>query len=254
MESQIRLEFKESLAIIYIASDENPYISPGFVEELKEVIDQLNQNQKIKVVIFKGGLKNFCLGENREALMAEEHLEKFPLYVAEIPRLILSIPIPTIACMTGHSIEGGLVLGLWCDLAALSESSLYGANFMPLGFTPSMGGTIVMKQAFGDFVARRLLFTGKLIKGREIRISGCPISANVFDRDNIEAHCLDWAEAMMKLPLVSIKKLKENQVVERRAILEKALKEEQSMQEELVTQEEIQKFIHSRHQQLRNHD
>lgn len=251
MNNQIKITYHEAIAHCQVASDEHPYLERGFVENLKEIAEEINQNSTIKVVIFKGGMRNFCLGGSHHALTGEGHLEALPFYVADIPRLILSIKVPTIACMVGHALGGGLLLGLWCDLVALCESSLYGANFMSLGFTPGMGGTVVMEEAFGPFLARRLLYTGKLVKGREIRNMSCPISASVFDRDNVEGRCLEWADEMAHLPAVSTQMLKDNQNHRRKIILEEGLKEEQRMHQDLFSRQEIQQFIIDHHQQAK---
>ena len=116
-----------------ISSTEDPYLRYGFTEELKVAIHTINKNKSLHTVIVSGTDDYFSAGASQDALLSTE-IEHLPHYVADVPRLLLSINVPTIAIMKGHAIGGGLALGLWCDHCFLSEESLYGANFMTLWF------------------------------------------------------------------------------------------------------------------------
>lgn len=249
MSKQIQVTYQGEIALLQIASDEHPYLEKGYVEELRLAVNELNDHPFIKVVIVTGGNMNFCLGGSHDSLTESNNLEALPFYVADIPRLLLSIKVPTIACMEGHAIGGGLLIGLWCDLCYLAESSLYGANFMALGFTPGMVGTIVVEQALGPYLARKYLFTGKLFKGKEIKSLNCPISSFVFPKQQLKQITLEIAEELCELPVVSLQLLKNNQSRLRKENLEEGLREEQKMHKRLFSQEEIKNFISEHHQQ-----
>lgn len=258
MSKQIQVTYQGEIALLQIASDEHPYLEKGYVEELRLAVNELNEHPFIKVVIVTGGNINFCLGGSHSSLTETGDFDEHPLsgknsihplYVAEIPKLILSIRVPTIACVEGHALGGGLLIGLWCDLCYLAETSLYGANFMALGFTPGMGGTIIVNEAFGSYLGKKLLFTGQILKGKEIKGLCCPISNFVFPKNQLKELCLDIAEELCELPLDSLLLLKENQTRVLKERLEKGAKEEGKMHQILFSQENVIKFIKEHHQQ-----
>jgi enoyl-CoA hydratase/carnithine racemase len=149
--------------------------------------------------------------------------------------------------MAGHAIGGGLVLGLWCDVAVLAEESLYGANFMALGFTPGMGATAVMEEALGAPLSRELLLTGRLMKGREIRAAGAPVASHVVPRDAVLDRARSLARELADVPRAALVLLKQSLATQRRERLERALREEHGNHMQLFTREETRGEIAQRY-------
>ncbi len=99
-------------------------------------MDELATDDSLHAVLVEGGSRYFSAGADREALLTSGARAEVAKLCDEVPALLLKIPVPTVAAMVGHGVGGGLVLGLWCDMAVLAMESLYGVNFMELGFTP----------------------------------------------------------------------------------------------------------------------
>jgi polyketide biosynthesis enoyl-CoA hydratase PksI len=193
-------EIEEGILSLRIATDSSPYIDHYFLPDLSEAVELLERDRSAHVVLLEGGERYFSAGASRNALLRGDDATSFQSYVTKVPPLLLRIPVPTIAVMRGHAIGGGMVLGLWCDMAVLGEESMYGANFMQLGFTPGMGSTIVLEEALGRPLARELLFTGRIVKGRELRAAGCPIAHSILPRAQVNAHALDLARELVLVP------------------------------------------------------
>jgi methylglutaconyl-CoA hydratase len=51
------------------------------------------------------------------------------------------IPVPTIACIDGPALGGGLELALNCDMRIASKNSLLGLTETSLAIIPGAGGT-----------------------------------------------------------------------------------------------------------------
>src|SRR5262249_27828427 len=137
-------------------------------EEVLERLEEARQLPELRVLVLLGGDTWFNKGASRESLLAPGGaLALAPAY-STLPRQLLEFPVPVIAAMKGHAVGGGLVGGLWCDAFVLAEESLYGANFMALGFTPGMGATAVVPEVFGAELGREMLYGGALKKGREL--------------------------------------------------------------------------------------
>lgn len=73
---------------------------------------------------------------------------------------IYNIPIPTIACIDGPTLGGGLELALSCDIRIASKNSIFGLPETSLGIIPGAGGTQKFSRVVGIAKAKELIFTG----------------------------------------------------------------------------------------------
>src|SRR5262249_32901695 len=142
-------------------------------------------------------------------------------------------------------VGGGFVLGLWCDVAVLAEESLYGANFMSLGFTPGMGATVVLEEALGAPLARELMFSGRMIKGRGLL--GSTLGHAVVPRAFVRDRALAIAREIAEVPRGASELLKATLARRRRERLERAVAEERVMHEVLFSRAETRALIAERH-------
>lgn len=219
----------DGLASLQISTDAYPYLGSWFLPQLGAAVDRLKADTHVRAILLEGGTRYFSAGASRDALLEETPDGAIDAYVHELPALLMALPVPTIAVMAGHAIGGGLALGLLCDIAVLAEESLYGANFMALGFTPGMGSTVVLEQAFGAPLARELLFTGRLMKGRELKAFGSPIAHAIVPRAEVRPRALSIAEEITKTSRTALALLKGTLANRRLYRFEHAIKEEQAM-------------------------
>ena len=234
------------IASIRIATDEDPYQSTWFVPALNNAAAMVKANQSIRCVILEGDCRYFCAGASQVTL-TQSDIGNPCEYFSQVLRTLLSIPVPTIAAMAGHAIGGGLATGLWCDLVILAEESLYGANFMALGFTPGMGTTAILEETLGGPLARELLFTGRLLKGREIKASGGTLAHAVVPYEEVRQRAIAIASEITEVPRESLVLLKETLSAKRRALLEPAIKAEVEMQNDLFSRSETRLRIAQRY-------
>lgn len=245
----------DDIASLRIATNNDYHEDPSFVPAFAEAVEKLKVNESIKCVILEGGQRYFCAGASRDTLLpnspeteTDNLLQSCPCeYFAQIPRLLLSLPIPTIAAMGGHAIGGGFLLGLWCDIIVMSQESLYGANFMALGFTPGMGATAVLEEVFGGTLARELLFTGRLIKGSEIKALTGMLTHAVIPREEVRNRAIAIASEIAEVPREALILLKQTLSAKRKNLLEEAVKAEIEMQKTLFSQQETRLQIAQRY-------
>ncbi len=240
----------DSVVSLKISNDDQPYIEEKFVSALADAIEELKRNEHLHSIIFVGGTRYFSAGASLDSLVRPNETVGAPSYAAELPGLILSIPVPTIAAMAGHAIGGGWILGLWCDIALMAEESLYGANFMALGFTPGMGATTIVEECFGAPLARELLFTGRLVKGRELKGGGGPLAHAIIPRVQVFERALAIATELSQVPRDSLLLLKSMLAEQRRERLEHVLNAEKSMHRNVFSQPETQRQIAERYATL----
>lgn len=219
---------------LQISTDDNPYMDGSFVARLASVVEELKGDQSVRAVVIEGGTRYFSAGASREALVAADPQVATIPWIAEIPRLVLSLPMPTVAAMSGHAIGGGFLIGLWCDIAVLAEESLYGINAAALGITPVMGSTMILEQALGAALARELLYTGRIVKGLEIKQWYTPLSHAVVPRANVRERALAIAQEIADVPREPVALFKQALSRKRRAALEQALEIENGMYQDLL--------------------
>ncbi len=240
-------QLEEGIASLCIATDESPYIDHLFLPALTKAVASLEQDTTVRAILVEGGDRYFSAGASRSALLSTDQATAVPSYVTQVPRVLLRLPVPTIACMRGHAIGGGFILGLWCDSAVLAEESMYGANFMQLGLTPGMGSTTVLEQAVGAPLARELLFTGRLLKGRELKSAGVPIAHAIVAREQVQERALNIAREIADVPRGSLVLLKKTLAARRLKQLEQALEAEQEMHRIIFDQTETYNEIAQRY-------
>ena len=220
----VSLEREDGIAWLRLGSDEAPHVGDAEVEQLARAVETIAGDDSVRAVVVGGGARHFCMGAARATLTAPDAGARLSRLTHALPRLLLAIPVPAVAAMAGHAVGGGFALGLWCDVAILADESLYGANFVTLGFTPGMGSTVVVEEALGAHLARELLFTGRLVKGRELRgsITVCP-------RAEVEARAGALAQEMAAAPRAALVLLKQTLARRRLAQFEVALAEEDAL-------------------------
>jgi enoyl-CoA hydratase/carnithine racemase len=233
----------DGVCVIEVGGPDAHHLDSAFVEAFSSTAARVAEMADLRVVILRANGNYFSAGASREALLGAADGAPLSRYTRELPLLVLRIPAFTIAAMEGHAIGGGLLLGLWCDLPLLATESLYGANFMTLGFTPGMGSTLALERHFGASLARELMFTGRVLKGREIRDAGVPISRNVIPAREVLEHALDVAAEVASAPRVSVALLKRTLAARDERLLELALAEEREMHAQLFGSDTVRRRI-----------
>jgi len=237
----------ERIVSLKISSDQSTYLDGTTVAALAEAAEQLKNDETVQAILVEGGTTYFSNGASREALLNADAQSVVSYFCLEVPRLILSLPVPTVAVMSGHAIGGGLILGLWCDIPILAQESLYGANFMTLGLTPGMGATILLEDALGGPLARELLFTGRLVKGSEIQVGGGPLAHAVLPREMVRRRAMAIAEELADNSRAALKLLKETLSRRRMELYARAFQEESAMHQELFVGSNLKERIGERY-------
>lgn len=221
------------------AVQKNTFTDP-FVQAFIASIDELQGITEAKVVLLVGLPEIFCAGASKESLLqlCEGKLRIKDLVLSE---RVINIPVPTIAVMEGGALGGGLVLGLCCDMVIMAERSMYGANFTTYGFTPGMGCTRLLEGLVGPYVAKEMMFTGKMYKGRTFKERG--ILNYVLPRQEVFPKALELAETIAEKPRQTLEILKDTLNLDKRKALEEARLQEDLMHALCFTNPELKDQI-----------
>ena len=78
-----------------------------------------------------------------------------------------SLPVPVIAALDGAALGGGLEIALACDLRTAASSTKMGLVETKLAILPGAGGSQRLPRLVGVSVAKELIFTGRVLDGKE---------------------------------------------------------------------------------------
>jgi methylglutaconyl-CoA hydratase len=137
------------------------------IEELTATLDQLAQDEAVRVVVLTGAGRSFSAGADlnwmrRTSTYGEDENLRDANALAALMKALYELPKPTVARVNGAALGGGTGLVACCDVVVASEDALFGTTEVRLGIMPAVIGPYVVA-AIGARQARRLMLTGERI-------------------------------------------------------------------------------------------
>ena len=150
---------------------------------------------------------------------------------------------PVIAMVNGYALGGGNELAMRCDFIYASENSEFGQPEIDRGFIPGWGGTQVLPRRVGLSQAKRIIFTGERISGKEAERIG--LADVVVPMEKLEETTMEFAKKLAGKAPLAIKRIKEvmNKGID--TDLKSGLKLELEGRDFLVATEDFQEGIMS---------
>lgn len=177
---------------------------------LRDIIEEVRDDDGIKVLIMTGAGRAFCAGSDVEgrlaARIAGEKIEKTRRDLLEpvgfAASVVSSLGKPIIAAINGVAVGAGLSLALVCDIRIASEKARFGAAWVKVGLIPDLGATYSLPRTIGPDKALELFFTGDIIDSREAERIG--LVTKVVLHDELMKVTEELARKIAKGPSVAI--------------------------------------------------
>jgi polyketide biosynthesis enoyl-CoA hydratase PksI len=202
----ISVEFDAPLATVRFADREHGNtFRREWLDDLFAAVDAATADPRTRVVVAAGLPSVFCAGATKDTLVGIADGLPLPEY-RRFARVFATSPVPVVAEMQGHALGGGLVLGLYADVAVLSERSYYAANFMQYGVAPYVGATYVVPARLGEALGTEMLLTARGYRGVELKQRGCGVL--VVPHDEVPARAREIALTIARAPRASLELLK----------------------------------------------
>ena len=147
-------------------------VSLDMWEGLGHALTELRDDGDVRVIVLTGaGDKAFVSGadisqfeKNRHnAAASEEYSKRSTAQRA----LLADYPKPTIACIRGFCLGGGLQIAMLCDIRFAAEDSQFGIPAAKLGIAYGYDGLKHLVSLVGPSQARLLMYTGSRIGSAE---------------------------------------------------------------------------------------
>lgn len=176
-------------------------LSYALVQELREAIRRVADDDEVKVVVVTGAGRAFSAGFDisEEAASRVEGAEQWRRILAEDVALTLelwSLPKPTIAAVRGWCLAGACELAMACDMIVAAEDARFGEPEIRYGSGPV---TLLMPFLLGQKKTNELLFTGDAIDAAEAERLG--LVNRVVEGDELEHAVAQLVQKVAPTPL-----------------------------------------------------
>jgi enoyl-CoA hydratase/carnithine racemase len=208
------------------AERRNSY-DPPMREQLGEYLDELADDDRVKVVLLRGDGGVFSTGadmgnayswydsQNGERGDGETEKRRRPSQRRRLAvdrrsfgfyHELMGYPKATVAEVRGYALGGGFELALMADIAVVAGDTKLG---MPatrfLG--PALGSLHLFFHRLGPVLARRLLLTGDIVEASTLEHLG--VFTETVDDAKVESRAAWWAHKVAKMPADGIVMAKE---------------------------------------------
>ena len=135
-------------------------------------LTELRDDDSVRVVVLKGaGDKAFVSGADISQFEKERHnaqaSEEYSKRSAAQRALFADYPKPTIACIRGFCLGGGMLVAMLSDIRIAAEDSQFGIPAAKLGIAYGYDGLRHLVSLVGPSWARLLMYTGMRIDSKE---------------------------------------------------------------------------------------
>ncbi len=168
-------------------------LSMGLLSELKDLIERLSEERRVRVVIVRGAGKVFSSGHNLREILNKHPVEVERLFTRcfEVMQAIRHAPQPYIAQVHGVATAAGCQLVAACDMAVAAKSALFATPGVKIGlfcYTP----IVFVSRAVGRKKAFEMGFTGEFITADEALQFG--LVNKVVEDEKLEEETMRLAE------------------------------------------------------------
>jgi methylglutaconyl-CoA hydratase len=146
-------------------------VDPELADALKAALDRVASAPDVRVVVLLGNGRTFCAGIDINWMAAggaasPEDNYQDALKLAKLLHRLYTLPVPTVAAVTGPAIGLGVGLVAACDIAIATESASFRFSEVRLGIMPSVISPYVIG-AMGMRGARRYFLSGETFGAME---------------------------------------------------------------------------------------
>jgi enoyl-CoA hydratase/carnithine racemase len=145
-------------------------LSKRMFTELRRVIEELDENDSVRVIIITGTGDSFSSGVNlkeRLSMSDRESEELRSKIVLPFYQYMSAVKKPIIAAINGYAVGGGFELALGADIIIASENAKFGQREVKWGIIPAGGALRKLPQIIGILKTKELVFTGRIIDANE---------------------------------------------------------------------------------------
>lgn len=170
----VELSIDEGVAeVVLNRPDKMNALDDEMIALLTERLDEAERSGA-RALVIRGEGRAFCAGRD---LAGADPLNEDATAIIEasfnpLVRRVADFPAPSFAAVHGACLGAGLGLALACDVVFIADDARIGSPFAKLGAVMDSGGHAFMVDRIGAHRTLELIYTGRLISGREAAALG----------------------------------------------------------------------------------
>jgi enoyl-CoA hydratase len=187
-------------------------LNTPLMNEIKGALEAAERDEDVRVIIIKGAGRAFSAGYDLTPPAKGEEPAKLPTELAnkyhikrnhDVWFTIWNLLKPVIAQVHGYCLAGASELAFMCDLTIMAEDAQTGYPPVRSFSTPD---TLFHPWMGGIKMAKRMLFTGDTISGKEAAACGMATMAVPADKLEEETEAIAKRIALISTDLISLTK------------------------------------------------
>ena len=197
----IQYEVDGGVATIWLNRPEvKNAVNWALLTSLGEALDRAGEDDDVRVVVIRGRGNTFCAGADLNMLDAEflgttNNSVKIAQVSARTFDRAFNLAKPTIAVVEGYAVAGGFELMISCDFCIAADDARIGDFHIRRALFGGAGPIYRLPRYIGLRKTKELLFTGKLLSGKECEEWGL---ANVSaPADQLDQAIADFVAPML---------------------------------------------------------
>ena len=210
--AQVSLEIRGNVAHItfdHVAA--RNAMTVNMYQSLKSICEDIAQNPKIRVAIFRGaGGKSFVSGSDIAQFASFQNGDdgiRYEQGIDDYLSPLATLPIPTIAVIDGMAVGGGLAIASCCDFRISTPDAKFGVPIAKtLGNCLSAGNIAWLVAHLNINIVKRMLLLAEMVSAAELLKQGYLLATHEQEQLSHEAENL--AERLSKLAPITQKSSK----------------------------------------------
>lgn len=145
-------------------------LSSLLIEQMQQSITEISKDPDSRTVILHSTVPNvFCAGADlkERAQMTPSEVKVFVNKLQQTFNMLEDLDIPTIACIDGFALGGGLEMALACDIRVGGFSAKVGLVETSIAVIPGAGGTYRLPRVVGLSKAKEMVFTAGIYEAKK---------------------------------------------------------------------------------------
>ena len=169
----VQYEVADRVATIWLNRPEvKNCVNWTLLQQFGEALEQAERDPDVRVVLIRGRGHTFCAGADLKMLDAEflgttNNSVKIAQVSARTFDRAFNLSKPTIAVVEGYAVAGGFELMISCDFCIAADDARIGDFHIRRALFGGAGPIYRLPRYIGLRKTKELLFTGKLLSGKE---------------------------------------------------------------------------------------
>lgn len=188
IENRVTIKVVDGVADVRMnRADKRNALDNAMFTSLAAAGEYLKTQSEIRAVVLSGDGASFCAGldfgsfqamaegpktesgaKNESGMNAGAMSEGRITHLAQqVCWVWQEVPMPVIAAVHGHALGGGMQIALGADIRYVHPDTQLSVREVHWGLIPDMTGTLMLSRLVRPDIAKELVFTAKVISGRE---------------------------------------------------------------------------------------